>query len=375
MQGAAPFGAALSTGKSAEKMSDQTVTIQAEDLRAWEEEIFRKMNFTPEGAAMVADSLLEADLRGVSSHGAIRIPVYCARLEHEVVFPDSPVDVAVDFGAVAVIDGHNMFGQVSGTRAMHLAMEKAERFGIGCVGVRNSHHFGTAAYYAQMALEKDMIGFSTTNTTPLMPPMGGLKKMIGNNPVAYAIPAGKYDPVVFDMACSTVAHGKIQVAARTGAEIPLGWATDTEGNPTTDSRKALEGFLYPVGGHKGFGLAEVMDILCGPLVGGGCGGDITGLKGCYEKPQDCGHLFIAIDVAKFGDVEQFKKRVDDYIEYIKSCPINDSVSEVYMPGEIEFRIRRERLEKGIPLPTAIVDDLKALSEKLGIDKERRMTHD
>lgn len=340
--------------------------IDAEQLRKLEEEIFLRKGFSKEGAEMVADSLLEADLRGVSSHGAIRIPVYCARLDHQVVFPDGPVDIIRDYGACAVIDGHNSFGQVNGTRAMRLAIEKAREYGIGCVGVKNSHHYGTAAYYAQMALKEEMIGFSTTNTTPLMPPVGGLRKMIGNNPVAFAVPAGKKNPVVFDMACSTVAHGKLQLAAKRGEEIPLGWATDKEGNPTTDAKAGMEGFLSAVGGHKGFGLAIIMDLLCGPLVGGGCGGDVTGLSGCYEKPQDCGHFFAALDIRRFTDYDLFQKRVEDYVDYIKSCPVNDSVKDVYMPGEIEYRTRAERLRKGIPLPEAILKDLKKVCEELKI---------
>ena len=343
-------------------MKQSEVCIQAEELRALETKIFRRAGFSEEGAAVIADSLVEADLRGVSSHGAIRVPVYWNRLQHGVVFPDQPVDVAVDFGAIAVIDGHDTFGQISGTRAMRLAMEKAGQYGIGCVGVRNSHHYGTAAYYAQMALEKDQIGFSTTNATPLMPPMGGLRKMVGNNPFSYAIPAGKYDPIVFDMACSTVAHGKLQLAAKRGETIPPGWATDVNGNPTTSAEEGMKGFLYPVGGHKGIGLAEVMDLLCGPLMGGGFGGMVTGLNGCYERPQNCSHMFMAWDVSKFGDVDLFKRQVDEYIDYIKSCPVNDSVSGIYMPGELEYRMRERRLREGIPLPAEITEDLMRLAD-------------
>lgn len=348
-------------------MGKSEYLVQTEDLLRWETEIFRKQGFSEEGAAIVADSLLEADLRGVSSHGAIRIPVYCDRLAHKVVFPDGPMDLAVDYGASAVIDGHDTFGQISGTRAMKLAMKKAESFGIGCVGVRNSHHYGTAAYYAQMALEKDMIGISITNTTPLLPPLGGLEKMVGNNPIACAVPAGKHWPIVLDMACSTVAHGKLQMAAKKGEEIPLGWATDETGKPTTDAEKAMKGFLYPVGGHKGFGLAVIADILCGPLMGGGFGREITGLSGCYEKPQNCGHFFLALDISKFGPVAEFKNRVDRYIEDLKVCPVNGEVSDIYMPGEKEYRMKEKRLREGIPLPTGIIDDLRKLAAECGLE--------
>ena len=165
-----------------DKETAQMKTVSADDLRQVETEIFEKQGFSHEHAAIVADSLLEADLRGVSSHGAIRIPVYVARLQHKVVFPDRELEVVQDHGAVAVIDGHDTFGQVCGTYAMQLAMDKAARYGVGCVGVKNSHHYGTVAYYTQMAVKRNMIGFSTTNATPLMPPPGGAAKMAGHSP-------------------------------------------------------------------------------------------------------------------------------------------------------------------------------------------------
>lgn len=316
---------------------------------------------------MVADSLLEADLRGVSSHGAIRIPVYTSRIQHRVVELDKPVDVCLDTGAIAVIDGHNTLGQISATKAMYLAIEKARQFGIGCVGVRNSHHYGTAAYYAQMAAAKDMIGFATTNTNPLMPPLGGMRRTIGNNPLSYAIPAKDHFPMVLDMACSTVAQGKITLAVKKGISIPEGWATDADGRPTTDPQKAIKGFLSPVGGPKGFGLAMIMDILSGPLTGAACGNEVSALTGVFDRFQNCGHLFIVIDISKFCNVDDFKKKVDKYIDYVKSCPTNDSVSGVYMPGEIEYNLRIKRMKDGIPLPGAVVEDLKILSKELGVD--------
>ena len=223
----------------ADKETIQERIVPVETLRRIEIEIFEKQGFSHERASIIADSLLDADLRGVSSHGAIRSPVYVARIQQKVVFPDRPVEVVEDREAVAVLDGHDTFGQVCGTYAMQMAMNKAERYGVGCVGVRNSHHYGAVAYYTQMATRRNMIGFSTTNATPLMPPPGGAAKMVGNNPLSIAVPAGVYPPVVLDMSCSEVAHGKIQIAAKKNIEIPLGWATDSNGNPTTDAQKAL----------------------------------------------------------------------------------------------------------------------------------------
>ncbi len=345
------------------------IIVAPEKLRAYEEAVFQHYGFSEDGAKKTANSLLEADLRGVSSHGAIRIPVYVSRIEHGVVETDGEPDLVVDTPAVAILDGHNTFGQITATKAMHLAMDKAEKCGIGCAGVRHSHHYGTAAYYAQMALERDMIGFSTTNTNPLMPVLGGKKRMIGNNPVSYAIPAGSHLPIVLDMACSLVAHGKISLALKRGEEIPLGWATDVDGNPTTDPAKAFKGFLSAMGGPKGLGLAMVMDLLSGPLVGSACGEGVSGLTGIFDRYQNCGHFFIAIDVKQFTDIDEFKKQVDDYIDYVKSSPTNDTVSGVYMPGEIEYGVRAKRLVEGVPLPETTIQELRELAEKIGLAKE------
>ena len=348
------------------------IKVSAEKLRALETAIFEKKGFSKEGAEMVANSLVEADLRGVSSHGAIRVPVYLSRLDHNVVFPDKEFDVCVDNGAMAIVDGHDSFGQISGTKAMQLAIEKAKKFGVSCVGVRNSHHYGTAAYYAMMAADQNMIAMSTTNTNPLIPPVGGLQKKVGNNPICFAIPAGKHRNMVLDMACSTVAQGKLQLAAKKGTPIPQGWATDANGFPTTDPQEAMKGFLTAVGGPKGFGMALIMDLLCGPLVGAACGAQVTGLTNCFERPQNCGHFFIVIDISKFCDVDEFKKQVDDYIDYIKDCPTNETVNGIYMPGEIEYNLYDERIQNGIPLPETIINDLKKVCADLELDFDKYM---
>lgn len=344
------------------------VVLSAADLQKLEENIFERLGFTPEGSMLAAKSLTEADLRGVSSHGVLRVPTYAARVEHGVVSTDKPLDIISDHGAVAVIDGHHTLGQISGTKAMELAIQKAGTYGIGCVGVRHSHHYGAAAYYTQMAATAGMIGISMTNTAPLMPPMGGLQKVVGTNPISIAVPAGRHCDVVLDMATSTVAHGKLQIAAKSGAPIPLGWATDAQGNPTTDARAALDGgFLSPVGGPKGFGLAVIIDLLSGPLVGSACGSQIMPAAWFFSAPQNCGNLFIAINVSLFRPLDVFLEEVDAYIDFIKACPTNSTVDGVYLPGELEQRLKEQRLKSGIPIPAAIAADLKEVAARLGID--------
>jgi ureidoglycolate dehydrogenase (NAD+) len=342
--------------------------VPAAGLQALEEDIFRKLGFTEEGSRLAAKSLVEADLRGVSSHGALRIPTYAARVQHGVVTTDGPLELIADHGATAVIDGRHTLGQIPGTRAMELAIAKAEEYGVGCVGVCHSHHYGTAAYYAQMAAAKGMVGMSMTNTAPLMPPLGGLKKVVGTNPISIAVPSRRHFDVVLDMATSTVAHGKLQIAAKEGKPIPLGWATDAQGNPTTDAKAAIDGgFLSPVGGPKGFGLAVIIDLLCGPLVGSACGDKLMPAARFFSAPQNCGNLFLAIRISAFRDLDTFLEEVDAYIDFIKSCPTNDTVDGVYMPGELEALRREQRLCSGIPLPEAVVRDLCELAESLGLE--------
>ena len=343
------------------------ICIAADKLEKLEEAIFVRLGFIEENSRLVAKALMDADLRGVSSHGALRIPMYAERIKEGVVTREQSFEILKEEGATAVIDGHHTLGQIPGTKAMELAIKKAAQYGIGCVGVCHSHHYGTAAYYTQMAASAGMIGISMTNTAPLMPPIGGTKKVVGTNPISIAVPSRRHCDIVLDMATSTVAHGKLQIAAKKGQPIPLGWATDSKGNPTTDAKEAINGgFLSPGGGPKGFGLAVMIDLLSGPLIGSACGDKIMPAARFFTAPQNCGNLFIAIQIEKFRDFDVFEEEVDAYIDFIKACPKNDSVSDVFMPGEIEHRLLEKRLAEGIPMPAAIMDDLISLAQSLAI---------
>jgi LDH2 family malate/lactate/ureidoglycolate dehydrogenase len=348
------------------------VTVAAPRLAAFVARALERVGVPASEAQVVADTLVEADLRGVHSHGVMRLPVYVKRLQAGLVRAEASLAVTAEGPALAVIDARNSLGQVASVRAMDLAIEKARRSGVGVVGVCHSTHFGAAAYYALRAAARQMIGMAMTNTLPLMPPVGGAAKVVGNNPVAYAVPAGRERPVVLDIATSVVAHGKVQRARGRGEPVPLGWGVNRQGLPTDRPEEIMDGgMLLPVGGHKGFGLAMIFDLLCGPLVGAGWSGRIAGLAlPEHARPQDVGHLFVALDVAQFRPLPEFLAEVDAYIQAVHTTPRAPGVEKIYVPGEIEFETAEVRRRTGIPLDPNVAADLDRLAQELSLDPIR-----
>lgn len=336
-------------------------TIQSNDLIRYCERLFIAAGVPTHRAHVLAVSLVDSDLRGFSSHGIIRIPVYMRRIFDELTECTAEVDKISEFSGAALLDGKNIIGQVVGREAMALAIEKAKKSGIACVGVRNTNHFGICGQYSEMATFHNMLGICVVNTTPLVAVHGGSKKAVGNNPLSIALPARKHFPILLDMACS-VAQGKIEVLNKQGLDIPLGWAVDQDGNPTTNAADALKGVLLPVAGPKGSGLAIAIDVIAGILTGSGVGAEIKHLND--PLPQYLGAFFIAIDISKFVGEELYYERVDGYIDYLKGTAVRDE--QIFMPGECEYRLREERKVTGIPVPAAVLDELDALAHTLGI---------
>lgn len=324
-------------------------------------DIIAAVGLDPEMARVFADSIVAADLRGVKSHGTIRVPEYVRRVESGVMDPRAEPHFVRDEGAVGLLDGGNGFGQVAASTAMHRAIEKAGTHGIGLVGVRNSNHFGIASYYAMTALEAGMIGVVLTNASPAMNPFGTITPLLGTNPIAVAVPAGTEKPIVLDMSTSFVARGKIRFAALTGREIPLGWATDAAGEPTTDAQTALKGSLEPIGGAKGSGLSLIVDLLCGVLTGSCLTGEVKTIVD-VSGPARTGHIFGAIDVGRFIGAELFRQNVDAVIRRIKGLPPRPG-QKVFMPGEIEFDLAARRRQEGVPLAEEVARNLNALAER------------
>lgn len=343
--------------------------VQSTNLKNYVRAVTETAGLSPEHAQIMADTLVEADLRNVHTHGVNALSGYVRRLQGGGANARPNLRVVKERGGIAVVDGGAGMGQVVAHFAMSRAVERARQNGIGAVAARNSSHFGAAAYYAAMALGHDMIGLATTSAGNRIAPIGGRTPVVGNNPLAWAIPAGKEQPFLLDMAQSVVAAGKLGMAARKGEKIPLGWALDKDGRPTDDPRAGAGGLLVPIGGPKGFGLAIVMDVLSGALSGAALGRELARTHQA-DKPSQIGHFFLAIDVGQFEEIETFKARVDRMIRDVKDSDPAEGTRELFMPGELEWNARRERLQHGIPLLTSIVDDLETLAADLGLDGKR-----
>lgn len=344
-----------------------TVKVNHQDIWNFVSDLFHAAGTSKEDADLVADVLIKADLRGVKSHGVSRIPIYIKRIEMGLVKPKADIKILHETPVSAVVDGGYNLGQITATKAMRLAIEKAKKTGVGIVCMNKSHHYGIAAYYSQMAADEDMIGFSCANTTALMAAPGGASKAIGNSPFSFAFPAKEQLPVVFDAACSAVAQGKIIVANINGQKIPDNWALDPEGNPTTDPAQALKGFLLPMAGPKGYGIAVVMETLAGVLSGSDTGIHLGSIYNDLEHPQDCGNFFMAIDLNAFGDAEAFKERMDQYILDMKNGKKAQNTKELFMPGEIELKKEAQSLEKGIEIEDDTFAPLIELAQKYHVE--------
>jgi len=343
--------------------------VASEKLLEFSKRCFEKLGLPEEDAELTAQALIWTSLRGVDSHGVIRLKAYADRLRAGGVNPLSPSRVVKEGPTFALVDGGNGVGQVVSMRAMKLAVEKAEEAGIAVVGVRNSSHFGAAAFYPLMTTEgRGMIAFASTNAGPTMAPWFGNKQLLGNNPLCLTVPAHRFPPLVLDMATGAVAWGKIFNARAEGKKIPPGWALDKYGRPTDDPVAATDGgFIQPLGGYKGYGLCLMMDILCGVLTGSGFATSVTGLYRDQRRPQNIGHFFGALKIDCFMPVDEFCERVDELIALMKECPRIEGEERVYVPGEIEHETEQERKRTGIPVNSSLREELAALSQELGVE--------
>ncbi len=339
----------------------------ASSLRAFCEEVFISCGVAQEDASIVADSLVQANLRGVDSHGVARVGIYVRRLKMGLVNPRPNVEVAQESAATLLVDGDNGMGQVVGVRALELGLDKARKSGGVCVGVRHSNHYGAGAYYVQRAVARDVIAFAYSNAPPTMAPWGGVDPYLGTNPYAYGIPAGEHRPIILDMATSIVARGKIILMAESDEPIPEGWAIDEQGNPTTDAQEALEGSVLPFAGPKGYALSLMIDIMAGALTGAGFGPGINSMYDNFDDPQNVGAFFHLVGIGQFTDPATFKARVDRMIEEIKSSRKAAGTEEIFIPGEIEFRTEKERMASGIPVGAETVAELRGVGRSCGVD--------
>ncbi|HXI00338.1 MAG TPA: Ldh family oxidoreductase [Sphingobacteriaceae bacterium] len=354
-------------------------TFSEIQLRTFTEDVFKKMGCSEEHAQLAADVLIRADLRGIDSHGVARLSGYVRLWEKERINSVPDIKVVHETATTATVDGDRGLGLVVAPFAMQIAIEKAEKFGSGWVAVRNSNHFGIAGYHALMAVEKDMIGFAMTNASPLVTPTFANERLLGTNPMCYAFPAGKYPPVIVDMATSAAANGKLEIAQRSGKNVPEGWIQDKNGSPSTDPHELKHGgALLPLGSdrdhgsHKGFGLSATVDILSAVLSGANYGPWVPPFVAFLEPSENpvgkgIGHFLGAMRVDGFRPADEFKTHMDNWVHRFKSAKTIDETQKVVIPGEPELQAEKERKEKGIPLVNAVVKDLNELADKLGVN--------
>ena len=328
--------------------------------------VYQSIGVPQSDAALAADTLVQADLWGHQSHGLLRLGWYYARLKSGAMKAVTQTSLPVDAGAICVMDGHDGIGQVITRQAVDQAVTRAKLHGVGVVSIRNSNHFGTCMYYTRIAAEQGCVMLLMSNAGPNMAPWGGLKKKIGTNPWSIAVPGGAYGPIVMDMANSGVARGKIYLANNRNETIPSHWAVDAAGQPTIDPKAALEGFILPMAGHKGYVMGVMVDILSGVLSGSQF---LDQVHGPYDpvNRSGAGHLMVALNVAAFQPLTEFHQRIDQYIRSLKDVPLAAGHEQVFYPGELEKKADAENRAAGLLLPADTLADIVRVAREAGVD--------
>jgi LDH2 family malate/lactate/ureidoglycolate dehydrogenase len=317
-------------------------------------------------AATIAACLVRADLRGVDTHGLLRLPGYLDRVRRGLVNPTPELSPKRVTPVAAALDGQDGFGFVVATRAMAEAIAMARESGIGIVSARRSTHFGMAACYVLQALAAGFVSLVFTNASRAMPPWGGREALLGTSPLAAGAPGGKLTPFVLDMSPAVAARGKIRLAQKRGEKIPLGFALDAQGRPTTDPKAALEGVVLPIGGPKGSGLSMLMDIFGGVLSGAAFAGDVGDQYKAYDRPQNVGHFFLAMRPDLFVPMAEYRARMETLVERVRACPKAEGFDEILLPGELEGREEQVRRRCGIPYGGSEIASLHEEAARAGV---------
>ena len=346
--------------------TDTRTTVKAEELNAFVKELAEKSGVGQADAAVLADSLVEANLLGVDTHGVSRLPIYLKRISLGLIDGKARMEFHRNMPAAGVLDAKNGLGQVAGVKAVNEAVTMAKECGVGVVGVVNSQHFGAAGYFCAIAARNGFVGLAFTNAEPALPPWGSYEAYFGTNPIAMAVPTGTDKPIIIDTSTSIVARGKIVAAARTGTPIPSDWALDPEGHPTTDPQKALDGSVLTMAGPKGYALALMVDILSGVLTGGGFGRRVNSMYKDMKRPANVGHMLMAINVEAFMPQAEFIDRIKAMNTDLKSSKKRPGVDEINLPGERKFKTRQKRVKEGITVESSVIKELSALAVELNV---------
>jgi L-2-hydroxycarboxylate dehydrogenase (NAD+) len=347
-------------------------------LHAFCANVFHHLGVPEEEARLAADVLSSADRRGIDSHGVARLRTYYDLLNVGRINPRARPRIVRETASTATVDGDNGLGLVVGPWANRVAMEKAQGAGTGWVSVCHTNHFGIAGYYVLQAIACDLIGWAMTNSTPGVAPLWGAERMLGTNPIAIGFPAHEEPPIVLDMSTSAVPLGKLEIAIRKGASIPLGWAIDREGRDTTDPTAMIEGgALLPLGsdrehgGHKGYGLALAVDVLTSVLSGANWGPfappfTLAGAIPARSVGKGIGHFFGAMRLDAFREPAEFKAQIDDMVRTFRATRPAPGTSGPLLPGDPEHEAQKVRDVSGIPLPAAVLQDLREISRMTGV---------
>ena len=345
---------------------EQPTYVDSEQARQWTRALVGKVGVPTEDARLLADGLIQANLCGMDGHGLFFLPTYVKRLELGLIAKRGEVRTIEEGPAFALLDGGNLLGHVSAWKAMEVAIAKASHAGVGMVTLCNGNHSGIMARYTLRAAEAGCIGIAATNTPPLMAPWGGFLPFLGTNPISIAVPAGEEPPLVLDMATSAVARSKILLADKAGARIPSHWALDETGCPTEDPQAALNGTMAPMAGHKGFGLAMMIDILSGILGGAASGPEVGDVFRYDGGPQNVGHFFQAIALDRVGRAEDIHRRMDALIRCVHAQPAAAGVERIRLPGDVERETAAIRAREGIPLGRDVLETLRELGARYGV---------
>ncbi|MDI6788974.1 MAG: Ldh family oxidoreductase [Planctomycetota bacterium] len=352
---------------------DKEIVIAADSLRRFVRDVFVKLGVPPDDAYITADVLVRADLRGIESHGVARLGRYVNRIKEGLIAPVAHIKIAKETPSTLLIDGGNGLGQVISYRAMEMCIRKADENNVAFVVARNSNHFGIAGYYAMMALPHNMIGICMTSSRHLAMATYGKEKLIGTNPISFVAPAGRERPFVLDMATTVVPIGKIEVAQRKQQQIPLGWAVNEKGEPTTSPDAVLKnGGLMPLGGtaessgYKGYGLSVMIDILCGVLGGSAYLSLVERSVDGKPAVSNLGHFFGAIKITAFRDLDEFTREMDNLIRMLKGSAKVEGETRIFIAGEKEFEKEEEYSRCGIPIDQEVFSGITSIGKSVGV---------
>jgi len=346
--------------------------LSSKNLLHFTTELFQLVGLEKNQAIVIATHLVEANLRGVESHGLSRIPIYIKRMKEGYVDVKGRIEITHETLVSAVINGNNSPGILVAEQAIEWTVEKAKASGIAMVGINHSNHCGMLASYAKYAVEQDCIAILTSNASPSMAPWGGREPFFGTNPLCYGIPAGEEKDIILDMATSVVAKGKIRIAEKSNQIIPNDWAITKDGKRTTDPTEALNGMVLPVGGPKGYGLVLLNDILSGILPGANYGPYVSSMF--ENKIQGVGHFFMVFRPDLFQPIGDFKKRVDQMIREVRQVQTMEGVERIYLPGEMEEEKKIRSLAEGIQLSESFIEELSQLGRELGAKSQLEVVH-